>query len=216
MSENDEEIEFTEEKPQKVEITHKIVKEEKGKEKNPEKTEEDEEKEHLKAVIGMIAEKEFNEKRREVAKELNLDEDVIKDPSDLKAYQQILAKQRAEKSFGKKSPPSSSGVPLSNEQTGDNRYVDPTLAPRFREYDSEIEMILDLQKTAKESEIPEIRKEAEEALAQLWKKSLKDLERGGEWEFQGEITKSIQTKAFESPEEKLKRKKESSKWKRKK
>ncbi len=127
-----------------------------------------------------------------------------------------MAKQQAERKIGKKEPPSGSGVSLTAAQTGEDvGYIDPTLAPRFREYSSHEEMLQDLEQTAKEGLTAEIRKEAQQALSQLWKKSLEDLKKGGYVEFQGEITKALQSKAKETPEEKAERKKEASKWKRK-
>jgi len=123
--------------------------------------------------------------------------------------------QKLEVERGKKEP-TGGGVGLSGAQYGDEECFDPSIRPCLREWLTEQDMIEDLRRTSKDGLTPDIRREAQQSLSQLWKKSLKSLERGGEAVFEGELTKAIQSKAHESEEEKAERKEEASKWRIKK
>lgn len=171
-------------------------------------------KESLQTSINIIAEKLFNEKRNEVAEELGLDPDDIETPEELKSYQIALEKQKATKSTEKKT--GAGGIPLTGAQYGSPYQYSPATPMSERDYDNQLEMLLDLEHEAKNSQLPHIKREAQKSLSQLWKKSLKSLDKGGEAVFEGEITKAIPKKAHETPEEKAERKEEASKWRIKK
>jgi len=207
MSGEENDIEFSEEDSKTV----KVIVEKKG-DKGKEGTEEELESlkrnnENLNSMVELVAEQKFNEKRAEIAKELGLDESEIDSPEQLKAFQSIIDKNKV---LGKKKT-GAGGVPLTGAQTGEGDAQDPNIPLAYRTYDSQIEAVLDIQNEARNSKIPEIKRDAQKTLSQLWKKSLKSIE-GGEAVFEGEITKAIQFKAVESPEEKEARKQEASKW----
>jgi len=171
------------------------------------------ENKELKTVISKIADVEFNREVERVSSALGIDSSEITSPEELKAYNEILQKKRAEGT----SHIEHSTVPLSASQvTGYSGYRDRSIPIQDRTYSSLEEMLIDIEEESKDAQSPH-KNEADILLGQLASKGLKA---GGTFEFQGELTKAIARRRFDkehSEEEKLSeemRALERRKWKR--
>lgn len=189
------------ESEQKVQIEVKNSEEtEKLKQKQKELEEklEKAESQNLDVIEGLekIAEKEFSREKAKVAQALKIDPSLIEDPSDLKAYEKLLKRKEAEQEHADKNKAPNHGTPLSGAQTGDDYSSDWGEMPlEFRNYQSEAEMILDLENERKKGN-----KEAERYLSKLTKKALKK-------EFDAEFVGDLPKSAGKGEESKKERKK---------
>jgi hypothetical protein len=187
MSENDKDKDTEEysEKPQKVEITVKKDSDEKLEDVKAERDD------YL-AKLEIIAQKEFDKRRRELGAPEDIDT-----PEKLEGY----------KAAKKNNDAPSGTIPLSAEQLGDfsEDKVNSDKSVHEMEFDSIGEMLAVLEERNKKGD-----KEAGKVLGKLAQKSMRSTK---EFEFEGELLKGLQRLDKEGKEE---RQKEIKKWSRKK
>lgn len=191
MSEDENhDVEEFEEPKQKVEIT--IKKDEKSKSLEQQLQEKSDEAEDYKSKLELIAEKEFERKKREVGAP-----DDIQTPEELKGF--ITAKQPKREPAGT--------IPLTPEQLGDvSDKVNSPDSVHSMTFDSYLEMLGVLEQRSKMGD-----SEADEVLKALAKQSTR---RSSTYEFQGSIKKHLQV--VEPTEKQAEERAENNRnWKRK-
>lgn len=191
MSNENESEEFTEEQPQKVEVTVK--------------------KEPLRAEANdQEMQKLFNEMKERLLQRCEVEgvpikSEDIQDVADLKLATKLYSEFKRKLSIPLGEP---KGIaPLTKEQTGQTDFHSQRDLPlECREYDSFESMFQDLERERTDTESP-YQKEAEQILRQLYEKGLK---KGGSYEYHGKIS------GFSGTEQqrKEKKRKEARKWKK--
>lgn len=193
-------------KEKAVGITVKVEKGHEIKALEKQLEEKEEELEDYKNRFELVADKEFERKREEIAQKIGIAPEEIEDAPSLKAFEKIAEKQSQK---GDKKTPSG-GIPLTGAQYYDAGRTHDIETPLFdRIYDSEQEMLADLENTAKNAKNNYLRHDAQKTLAEFYKKTFSELDKGAVAQFEGDLTKLVRG----TPEE---RKEESKKWRIKK